>query len=122
MWRDRSVGWGRVVVVVDDEIGRMEGSVCGREFDRVDVEDGGGGMKVGKMGFEGTMRGWIRKLKRWTADGMACEGIESNIAAEPRGRGIGRVGVLEALDMVVDGIEGFVVAVVDAVVVAVASG
>lgn len=120
--RNNFVGWGCVVVVVDDEIVSMEGRGCGREFDRVDVGDAGGGMKVGKMGFEGRMRGSMHKWRRWTADGTACEGMESNTAAEHRGRRIGRVGVLEELDIVVDGTVAFVVAVADAVVVAVASG
>jgi hypothetical protein len=120
-WRDSFVGW-ECVVVVDDVIVSMEGRGCGREFDRVDVGDGGGGMKVGKMGFEGRMSGSMHKWRRWTADGTACEGMESNTVAEDRGTGIGRVGVLVELDTVVDGTVAFGVAVVVAVVVAVASG
>jgi len=122
MWRDSFVGWGRVVVVVDDEIVSMEGRGYGREFDRVDVGDGDGGMKVGKMGFEGMTKVSMRKWRRWTADDTACEGMESNTAAEDRGRGSGGFGVLGESDTVVDGTAVLVVAVVDAVVVAVASG
>jgi hypothetical protein len=126
MWRDSFEGWGRVVVVVvvGDEIVSMEGRGCGREFDRVDVGDGGGGMEVDKMGFEGRMRWWMHKWRRWTVDGTACEGMESNTVAVDRGRGIEGFGVLEELDIVVDGTVVLVVAVavVDAVVVVVASG
>ena len=120
------MGRGCFVVVVGqgDEILSMEGRGCGGEFDRVAVGDGGGGMKVDKMGFEGRMRGWMHMWRRWIADGTACEGMESNTVVIHRGRGIEGFGVLEELDIVVDGTVVLVaaVAVVDAVVVVVASG
>jgi hypothetical protein len=74
MWRDSFVGRGRfvVVVVLGDDFASMEGWGCGREFERVEVGDGGGGMMVDKMGLEGRMRGWMHKWRRWTVDGTAC--------------------------------------------------
>ena len=50
------------------------------EFDRVDVGVGDGGMKVDKMGSEGRTKGSKRKWRRWIADDMASEDMESNTA------------------------------------------
>jgi len=128
------VGWKRVVVAVaavavvvavvvvgGDEIGGMEGRGCGRELDRFDVEGGDGGMRVGKMGFEGRMKGLMHKRRKWTADDTACAGTESNIVEGSlvRRRIAGFV-VLEESDIAADGTVVAVAVVV--VVVVVASG
>jgi len=109
--------------VVGDEIVSTEGMGCGRELDRVDVGGGGGGMTVDMMGFEGRKKGSMRKWRKWIADDMACEGMESSTVGGYLGRRTGGVGVLEELGMVVDGtvVLVAVVAAAAAVVVVVAS-
>lgn len=89
---------------------------CGMELDQVDVGGGGGGMKVDKMGFEGRTKGSMWKWRRWIADDMASEDMESNTGGGHLGRKLAAVGVLEELGMVADGTA--VVAVVVVIVVA----
>lgn len=104
-----------------DEIVSTGAMGCGRVLNRVGVGGGGGGMKVDKMGFEGRTKGSMRKWRKWIADDMACEDMESSTAGGHPGRKIAGVGVLEELGMVVDGTAVVVTAAVE-VEVAVALG